>query len=62
MQCLPITTLADLHKVIDLGALADRGAFEPGPIDRRVGADLHVVTDRNRPDLRDLLVAAATNS
>ena len=46
--------VADLHEVVDLHTVADDGVVERTAIDRAVGADLHVVTDRHRAELGDL--------
>ena len=48
----------DLHEVVDLRARADARLADRGPIDRRVGADLHVVLDDQVGVLRDLGVRA----
>ena len=50
--------VADLHEVVDLRARLDARFADRGTIDRRVGAQLHVVFDDDRGDLRDLLVRA----
>ena len=50
--------VADLHEVVDLRAGLDARLADRGPIDRRVRAELHVVFDHDRGDLRDLLVGA----
>ena len=50
--------VADLHEVVDLGALADDGVAVGAAIDRRAGADLDVVLDDDAADLRHLEVAA----
>src|SRR5262245_34569394 len=51
--------VGDLHEVIDLGAAPDDGLPQHGPIDGRVGADLHVVLDDHRSHLGDLTVGMA---
>ncbi len=48
--------VADLDQVIDLGPLPDHGLAESGAIDRRSGADFHIVLDPDNADLRDLMV------
>ncbi len=48
----------DLHQVVDLGARLDARFPDGRAIDRRVGADLDVVLDHDRRDLRNLLVRA----
>src|SRR6202043_1161651 len=49
--------VSDLHQVVDLGALADDGIPGRAAIDRRIGADLHVVLDDDATGLRYFLVA-----
>ena len=48
----------NLHQVVDLGAGADARLADGRAIDRRVGADLHVVFDDDVGVLRDLQVRA----
>ena len=48
----------DLDEIVDLRPRADPGFADRRTIDRRIGADLHVVLDDDIADLRDLVVAA----
>ena len=48
----------DLHQVVDLRAGANPRLADRRPIDRRIGADLHVVFDHDAADLRNLVVGA----
>ena len=48
----------DLDEIVDLRPLPDAGFANGRTIDRRIGADLHVVLDHHITDLRDLVVAA----
>src|SRR6185312_11425840 len=50
--------VADLDLVVELGALLDHRVVDRAAVDRRVGADLDVVTDHDAPELRDLAPAA----
>ena len=50
--------VGDLHQVVDLRARLDARLANRRPIDRRVGAQLHLVFDDDRGDLRNLLVRA----
>src|SRR5262245_58906384 len=50
--------VADLNLVVELDALLDHGVVERTAVDRGVGADLDVVADAHRADLRDLHPAA----
>ena len=44
--CRPIWQLcADLHEVVDLGAVADARGLKGAAVDGRAGADLDVVAD-----------------
>src|SRR5206468_1076603 len=54
-----LDVVTDLDEVVDLGPAADDRPAEHGAIDRRVGADVHVVLDHDGTDLRDLAMAAA---
>ena len=47
----------DLDQVVDLGALADHGVADGPAIDRRPGADLHLVLHDDAAHLRHLAVA-----
>ena len=59
IECLPMThVVSDLHQVVDLDPFLDPGASKACPIDRRVGADLHIVIDLDDADLRHFLVSA----
>ena len=49
--------VGDLHQVVDLGALADHRVRQRAPVDRGVGADLHVVADDDAADLGHLHAA-----
>src|SRR5208283_6159036 len=49
--------VAYLHKVVDLGALADHGVANGAAVDRGAGADLDVVLDDDAAELRHLVVA-----
>ena len=51
--------VADLHEVVDLGALADHRVAAGAPVDGGVGADLDVVLDDDAADLRHLEMALA---
>jgi len=51
--------VGDLHQVVDLGAAADFGAAELGPVDADARADFHVIFDDHRADLRNLHVLLA---
>ena len=50
--------VADLHEVVDLGALADDRVARRAAIDRRVGADLDVVLNDDAAHLRHLQMPA----
>ena len=50
--------VADLHEVVDFGALADDGFAETRAVDGGVGADFDIVVDFHDADLVDLHVAA----
>ena len=50
--------VGNLHEVVDLGAGLDPRLAHRRPVDGRVGADLDVVFDHDRRDLRNLLVRA----
>ena len=57
--CRPIWQLwADLHQVVDLGALADARGLEGAAVDGGAGADLDVVADLDVAQLRHLDVPA----
>ena len=49
--------VSDMHKIIDLGALADYGIAGGAAVDGRIGADLDVVLDDGPSDLWDFLVS-----
>src|SRR5215469_15169767 len=49
--------VSDLHKIIDLGALADYGIAGGAAVDGRIGADLDVVLDDGPSGLWDFLVS-----
>src|SRR5437016_4239281 len=51
--------VADLHEIIDLGPFPDYRLAEGGAIDRAIRADLHVIFDADRSDLRNLVVPPA---
>ena len=51
--------VANLHQVVDLGALADHGVAHGAAVDRGAGADFDVVLDDDAADLRNLAVALA---
>src|SRR5207244_12087107 len=51
-----LDVVRDLHEVVDLRAAPDDRGAEHRAIDRRVGADLHVVLDEDPAHLRDLTV------
>src|SRR5882724_6863881 len=53
-----LDVVTDLDEVVDLGPAADDRPAQHGAIDRRVGADVHVVLDHHGADLRNLPVAA----
>ena len=46
--------VADLHQVVDLHPVTDHRVGQRTPIDGGVGADLDVLTDAYRADLRDM--------
>src|SRR5439155_24781337 len=46
--------VADLREVVDLGPAADARGGELGAVDAHARADLHVVLNDDRADLRDL--------
>src|ERR1039458_3368291 len=48
----------DVHKIINLGALADDSGTKRAAVNGRVGADLHVVVDDHIADLQHFAVAA----
>src|SRR5207244_5903579 len=54
--------VGDVDAIVDLGAAAHHGFAEGGPVDRAVGADLHVVLDDHGPDLRNLRGAVGTGN
>ena len=45
--------VADLNLVVELDAIFQNGIVQGTPIDRRVGADFHIVADSHRAELRD---------
>ncbi len=47
----------NLHQIINLGALADDGVAQRSTIDRRAGADLHLVLDDDATELGNLEVS-----
>ena len=49
--------MRDVHKVVDLGALADDGGTEGAAINGGVGPDLHIIVDDHVTDLQHLAVA-----
>src|SRR5262249_28325062 len=48
----------DLHEVVDLRAAPDKRYRERAAVDRRAGADLDVVLEFDRTELRNLLMLA----
>src|SRR5579863_6248054 len=50
--------MADEHKVIELGALADARLANGGAVDAGVGLNLHVVANHGDPRLQHLVPAA----
>src|SRR5215207_3706991 len=50
--------MGDLHEIVELDAFLDDGVVDGAPVDRRVGANLDVVTDYDAADLRNLLPGA----
>ena len=52
--------VCDLDEIVDLGALADDRIAGRAAIDRRVGADFHVVLDDDAPGLRNFLMPLRT--
>jgi len=44
----------DLHQIIDHRARTDHGVVSRPAVDRRVGADIHIIADDHPPELRDL--------
>ena len=61
-QWRPIDNIvADLHQIVDLGALADHGVADRAAVDGGAGADLHVVLDDDPADLRDLAMAVGAH-
>src|SRR5208337_1809430 len=53
-----LDVVADVHEVVDLGAAADAGFVESAAVDGGVGADFHIVFDRQASNLRELLVTS----
>jgi hypothetical protein len=51
--------VADLNLIVELDAVTDQRVVERTTVDRRIGADLDVVTDQHATDLRDLDPALA---
>src|SRR5579872_1657886 len=51
--------VADLNQVVELGALLDDRILDRAPVDRRVGADLHIRPDAHTAHLRHLEPSAA---
>lgn len=49
----------DLHQVVDLSAPLDHRRTAHAPIDGDVGADLHIVFDDHRADVRHFMLLAA---
>src|SRR6202035_6159593 len=49
--------VADLHQIVDLGALADDGIAAGAAVDGRIGAYLHIVLNDDAAGLRDFFMA-----
>ncbi len=49
--------MSDLNEIIDLYTFLDPSSSESGSVNRRVGANLHVVVDLDDADLRNFFVA-----
>src|SRR6185437_6865418 len=43
--------MADLHEVVDFGALADPGFFEAGTVDRRIRSDFNIIFEHDNAKL-----------
>ena len=50
--------MRDLHEVIDLDAFLNPRTAKPGPVNRRVRADLDIVIDLNKSELLKFFLAA----
>ena len=48
--------MGDLDKIIDLRPFADNGFIKPGPVNRYISPDFHIIFDNNRTGLRYFLV------
>src|SRR5258706_8042571 len=51
--------MSDLNEVVDLGSVTDDGVVDASAIDRRVRADLDVVSNNAAADVRNLRVFIA---
>ena len=48
--------VANLHQIVDLGALADHGIADCATVNGRAGADFDLILNDDAPDLRNLAV------
>src|SRR5262245_46938887 len=55
-----ITVVPDVDHVVQLGAFSDSGPSERPAIDRCVGAQLNIIFDYHRSDLRKLVITHVT--
>src|SRR6266852_7624508 len=53
--------VADLHEIVDLGALADDGVTDAAAVDGRAGADLDIVLNDDAAELWDLFVSVSAH-
>ncbi len=53
--------MADLHQIIDLGALTDDGVADGAAVDCGAGADFHIVLDYDAAQLRHFDMTARTH-
>ena len=53
-MCANTHVMTDLNQIIEDDAVFDHRIFDRASIDRRIGADTHIITDNNRAELRNL--------
>ncbi len=54
-----VHVVSDVHLIVELHAVADHSVLDRAAIDRALRADLDIVTDADRADLRDFHPRAA---
>ena len=57
-----LAVVGDLHQVVELGALLYQGRLQGGPVDGRIGADLHIVLKHHDADLGNTVVTATVRA